>query len=64
MAKSAIQHKVVTTETIKLSGVVSEDGTTMTLDGVDKKINEYFIKFSGKHIDVSLSEKTEEEIEE
>jgi len=64
MAKAAIQHKVTTTETIKLSGVVSEDGTTMNLDGVDKKITEYFLKLAGKCIDVSLTEKSEEDIEE
>jgi len=63
MAKSAIVHKVTTTEEIKLSGVVSEDGTTMSLDGVEKKISDFFKKFADKHIDVSMKEKTEEELD-
>lgn len=62
MAKNAIVHKVTTTEEIKLSGVVSEDGFTMDLDGETKELADFYKKFAGKHIDVSMKEKTEEEI--
>ena len=62
MAKNAIVHKVTTTEEIKLSGVISEDGFTMDLDGETKELADFYKKFAGKHIDVSMKEKTEEEI--
>ncbi|WP_099467765.1 hypothetical protein [Konateibacter massiliensis] len=62
MAKNAIVHKVTTTEEIKLSGIVSEDGLTMDLDGEIKHLADFYKKFAGKHIDVSMKEKTEEEI--
>jgi len=62
MAKNAIVHKVTTTEEIKLSGVVSKDGLTMDLDGETKQLADFYKKFAGKHIDVSMKEKTEEEI--
>lgn len=62
MAKNAIVHKVTTTEEIKLSGIVSEDGLAMDLDGETKPLADFYQKFAGKHIDVSMKEKTEEEI--
>lgn len=64
MAKNAITHKLTTTETIKLSGIVSADGLSMNLDGTDKALSDFFIKLGGKSIDVTLTEKSEEEIEE
>jgi hypothetical protein len=62
MAKAALVHKKTMTDVIKFSGVVSEDGTTVNLDGVDKNILELFKEFAGRNIDGSITEKNEEEI--
>lgn len=62
MAKQAIVHKITTVEEVKLSGTVSEDGLRMELDGEEKALCEFYKKFAGKHIDVSMKEKSEEEV--
>lgn len=63
MAKAALTHKKVLTETIKFSGVVSDDGLYITLDGVETPIANLFKNFAGESVDGSIGSKQEEEIQ-
>ena len=64
MTKSAVMHKRTTIEEIKLSGIITDDGLAMLLDGEEKELAEYLQKFAGRCVDVSLKEKTEEIIDD
>jgi hypothetical protein len=64
MAKTALTHKKVLTETIKFSGEVSDDGLYITLDGVVTPIGNLFKNFAGEIVDASVGNKQEEDIED
>lgn len=58
--KSPFQHKITKAETIKLSGVISSDGTKIELDGEEKDLTPYIEMFAERFVDITITEKTEE----
>jgi hypothetical protein len=70
MAKS-ISHKITTTDKLTIKGLLSEDSTTITIvEGekeskkeVEKKIEDYLKLFAGKGVEITILEKSEEEVE-
>lgn len=68
MAKSQLQFKRTTTDKIQVKGVLSEDGTTVTYEDDNKveqkiKVSDLLNAFINQPIDLSVSLKTEEDLD-
>lgn len=67
MAK-AITHKITTTDKLTLKGKLNVDGTTITITEekveIEKKLIDFVQKFADKYVEISITEKSEEDIEE
>jgi hypothetical protein len=70
MAKS-ISHKITTTDKLTIKGLLSEEATIITIvEGekdnmkeVEKKISDYLKLFDGKGVEITITEKSEEDVE-
>jgi hypothetical protein len=65
MAKGII-HKISTVEKIAVKNALVNDDLKVLIDGEDDSVDitSLLNRFKGKTIDITISEKTEEEIEE
>lgn len=61
MAKKVYKRTLTTTDKVQISGILSEDNT-IELDGECVDLIEKLEPFVGKHIELSIVEKTEEEV--
>lgn len=63
---AGIVHKITTVERIAVKGALVKDDLALLIDDSDEPIDitSFLNRFKGKLIDFTLSEKTEEEIED
>lgn len=68
MAKSKLNYNKTIVSKMTIKGILSEDGKTITYfdeDDVEReiKITDCFAPFTGKEIDIAISEKASEDLE-